>query len=82
MDDAGYGLWKHAFNSALVYWKTTEKNYSMFADYRFDTVFGMFPMENTNGVTHYIPFNFDSQAAAAYRSTDWYIAAGLDKIGW
>lgn len=82
MDDAGYGLWKHAFNSALVYWKTTEKNYSMFADYRFDTVFGMFPMENTNGVTHYIPFNFDSQTAAAYRSTDWYIAAGLDKIGW
>ncbi len=81
-DDAGYELWKQAFDSALVYWSTTEKNYSSYADYRFDSVFGMFSMKDTNGVTHYIPLSTDSQAAAAYRSTAWYTAAGLDKIGW
>lgn len=81
-DDAGYELWKQAFDSALVYWSTTEKNYSSYADYRFDSVFGMFSMKNTNGITHYIPLSTDSQAAAAYRSTAWYTAAGLDKIGW
>ena len=80
--DVEYKMWKQAFNSALVYWNTTEKNYSAFADYRFDAVAGMFSMKETNGVTHYIPLSLDSQAAAAYRSTAWYTAAGLDKMGW
>lgn len=80
--DVEYKMWKKAFNSALVYWNTTEKKYSAFADYRFDAVAGMFSMKETNGVTHYIPLSLDSQAAAAYRSTAWYTAAGLDKMGW
>ena len=65
--------------SALVYWKTTERIPCLLTidSYRFRNV--------SNGEykwCHIIfPF-FDSQTAAAYRSTDWYTAAGLDKIGW
>ena len=74
LDDNAYAVWKQAFNASIEYWDTTEMNYSQFA--------GMFSMKETNGVTHYIPLSLDSQAAAAYRSTAWYTAAGLDKMGW
>ncbi len=74
LDDNAYAVWKQAFNASIEYWDTTEMNYSQFA--------GMFSMKETNGVTHYIPLSLDSQATAAYRSTAWYTAAGLDKMGW
>lgn len=73
-DDASYAIWKQAFESAMVYWNTTDKNYSMFAQ--------MFSMEGANGVTHYIPVTLASAATAAYRSTAWYKDAGFSKIGW
>ncbi|MCD8292399.1 MAG: clostripain-related cysteine peptidase, partial [Prevotellaceae bacterium] len=60
--------------SGLVYWQTTPMNYSQFT--------GMFSMEGTNGLTHYIPADLTSDAAEAYRSTAWYSAAGLDRLGW
>ncbi len=60
--------------SCLAYWQTTPMNYSQFT--------GMFSMESTNGLTHYIPADLTSEAAEAYRSTAWYSAAGLDQIGW
>ena len=68
--------WTSAANNAIIYWKATPKNYSSYI--------GMFPISQgqTCGVSHYIPFSLDSQAAAAYRSTAWYTAAGLNKIGW
>jgi len=42
----------------------------------------MFSMEGTSGVSHYIPQSLTSEAAAAYRTTEWYEAAGLAKLGW
>lgn len=68
--------WTSAANNAIIYWKATPKNYSSYI--------GMFPIpqRQTCGVSHYIPLSLDSQAAAAYRSTAWYTAAGLNKIGW
>lgn len=71
-DADAFTAWKQAFDSAVAYWNTTVKNYSMYAD--------MFSMEGTNGVTHYIPLS--SKPAAAYRSTAWYEAAGLSNLGW
>ena len=67
--------WKQAFDAALGYWATTPMIYSA-AD-------GMFSMERSHGVTHYIPSPEENpRAATAYRSMAWYSAVGLDKIGW
>lgn len=73
-DEEGFAVWKQAYDAALSYWKTTPKNYS--------AVGGMFSMEGSNGVSHYIPTPSETAAASAYRSTDWYNAAGLEQLGW
>lgn len=73
-DDIAFAAWKQKYDAAVPYWKTTTQNYSAYA--------GMFSMEGTNGVSHYIPTASQSAAAAAYRSTEWYEAAGLSKFGW
>lgn len=74
LDGAAYASWKQAFDAAIAYWNTTEMNYSAAG--------GMFSMEGANGVTHYIPASVASPAAEAYRSTEWYSAAGLSVLGW
>ena len=74
LDEEDYTAWKEAFDSAVVYWNTTPMNYSSSA--------GMFSMEGTHGVTHYIPQSVTSARAEAYRSLEWYEAAGLSKLGW
>lgn len=67
--------WKQAFDAALGYWATTPMIYS--------AVDGMFSMERSHGVTHYIPSpERNPRAAKAYRSMAWYSVAGLDKVGW
>lgn len=74
LSEADFATWQQAFDAAIAYWETTPMNYS--------SVVGMFSMEGTNGVTHYIPRSLSSAAAEAYRATAWYQAAGLAKIGW
>lgn len=74
LSEADYTTWRQAYDDAVVYWNTTPKNYS--------AVVGMFSMEGTNGVTHYIPQSVTSPRAESYRSLDWYTAAGLAKLGW
>lgn len=86
-DGAAFNQWKQSFDASVAYWNTTEKNYSMFAHKRFDSVSGMFPMKPyAHGVTHYVPSVSTTSAAqaanAAYRSTSWYSAAGLARLGW
>ncbi len=75
-DASGFAAWKQVYDMAmpLPYWKHTPKNYSAFG--------GMFSMEGSNGVSHYIPSASKQSAAAAFRSTDWYKSAGLSKLGW
>lgn len=70
--------WTVAANNAIIYWETTPNNYSSIAG---GAMFSI-PKETTCGVSHYIPMSTSSSAAAAYRSTAWYTAAGLDQIGW
>lgn len=74
LSEADYTTWRQAYDDAVVYWNTTPKNYS--------DVVGMFSMEGANGVTHYIPESIVSPRAEAYRSLEWYGAAGLSKLGW
>lgn len=73
-DEAGFISWKQAFDATVVYWATTDMNYSAYAD--------MFSMQGTSGISHYIPSSSNSAANIAYRSTEWYEAAGLSKLGW
>lgn len=74
LDEDDFATWKQAFDASVAYWNTTPMNYS--------SVEGMFSMEGTNGVTHYIPRSLSSAASEAYRDTEWYEAAGLSQIGW
>ena len=74
LSEADYTTWRQAYDEAVTYWNTTPMNYS--------SVVGMFSMEGTNGVTHYIPQSVTSPRAESYRSLDWYTAAGLAKLGW
>ena len=47
---------------------------------------GMFSMKRANGVSYNFPPPATSAAAqaanAAYRSTSWYSAVGLARLGW
>lgn len=73
-DPSALAAWRRAFDAAQAYWSTTPMIYSMF---------GMFPMERSHGVTHYIPSEKDhAEAAKAYRGMAWYEAAGLSAVGW
>lgn len=72
--ESDFTAWKQVYDTAVPYWKTTPKNYSAYVD--------MFPMEGTNGVSHYIPSASQSLAAIAYTTTEWYQAAGLSALGW
>lgn len=73
-DPSLYADWKQAYAAASVYWATTPMIYSMYG--------GMFSMERTSGVSHYIPMDSKLSAVEAYRSMDWYKEAGLSQIGW
>ena len=71
-DASGFATWKQVYDMAVPYWETTSKNYSGYT--------GMFSMEGSSGVSHYIPSLSKQAAAAAFRSTDWYKSAGLSKL--
>lgn len=73
-DASGFAAWKQVYDMAVPYWQTTPKNYSAFG--------GMFSMEGSSGVSHYIPSSSHQSAAVAYRSTEWYKSAGFSKLGW
>ena len=74
-DKAKLQAWYQAFTDAQCYWKTTPKLYSAFI--------GMFSMERSHGMTHYIPaLKEQPQAARAYRTMAWYTAAGLSELKW
>ena len=78
-DKVNFELWKQAYDESVVYWGTTPKNFSLSA--------GMFSMQNSNGVSHYIPKVISSSVTStpmdkAYRLTSWYKDTGLSDLGW
>lgn len=74
-DNSGFIAWKQVYDAAVPYWDTTPMNFSGF-------IYDVFSMEGTNGVSHFIPSSNSSAINSAYRSTEWYEAAGLSKLGW
>ncbi|WP_291530214.1 clostripain-related cysteine peptidase [Bacteroides sp. UBA939] len=70
--DVAYKTWKQVYDAAVVYWATTPENYSAYVE--------MFPMEDTNGVSCYIPSAANNITDEVYRATEWYTAAGFDKL--
>ena len=71
--ESDFATWKTAFDSAMAYYQTTPLNYSSFA--------GMFSIEGTCGLSHYLPTG-NNALNAAYAQTDWYSAAKLGDWGW
>lgn len=74
-DNVSFTAWEQAYNAAQLYWETTPKNFSGY-------LYNVFSMEGTNGVSHFIPSSNGSAINVAYRSTEWYEAAGLSNLGW
>lgn len=74
LGDAVMEEWKQVYDATLVYWNTTPKIYSMST--------GLFSMERANGVSHYIPSASKPSVVKAYRSMEWYKAAGLSQLDW
>lgn len=75
-DNADYQSWRQAFDEAVIYRKTTPKNYS-------GITYSMFSMEKAEGLSTYIPRgSFDSKINNFYRTLQWYSAAGWDETGW
>lgn len=71
--ESDFATWKIAFDSAMAYYQSTPLNFSSYA--------GMFSMEGTCGLSHYLPTG-NTSLNAAYAQTDWYSAASLDDWGW
>ena len=75
-DNADYQSWRQAFDEAVIYRKTTPKNYS-------GITYSMFSMEKAEGLSTYIPRgSFDSKINNFYRTLQWYSAAGWGETGW
>lgn len=71
--ESDFATWKIAFDSAMAYYQSTPLNFSSYA--------GMFSMEGTCGLSHYLPTG-NNALNAAYAQTDWYSAATLGDWGW
>ena len=75
-DNAEYQSWRIAFDNAVVYRKTTSKNYS-------GIIRRMFTMEGSEGLSTYIPNGeSNSKMNTFYRTLSWYSAAGWNATGW
>lgn len=76
VDNTDYRSWYTAFEAAVVYRKTTLKNYS-------GIIHRMFTMEGSEGLSTYIPTGAsNSTMNTFYRTLSWYTAAGWDGTGW
>lgn len=71
--ESDFSTWKTAFDSAMAYYQTTPLNYSKPG--------GMFSMEGTCGLSHYLPTG-NTSLNTAYAQTEWYTAASLASWGW
>lgn len=71
-----YKSWRQVYDSTVIYWQTTPKNYS--------SSVGSFSMEGSQGLSIYIPRGkYDSNQNKYYReSVQWYTAAGWNETGW
>jgi hypothetical protein len=71
--NSDYTFWHTAFENAVPYFETTDKNFSAYG--------GMFSMKNTTGLSIYIPNTNLKDINLFYATYQWYTAAGWDKTG-
>lgn len=74
LDEDAYAAWKQAYDEVVIYYNTTDTNYS--------SSWGDFSMTGTHGVTQYLPSAPGVEACEAYHTLDWYDAAGISALGW
>lgn len=74
LDEDAYAAWKQAYDEVVIYYNTTDTNYS--------SSWGNFSMTGTHGVTQYLPSAPGVEACEAYHTLDWYDAAGISALGW
>lgn len=79
-ESAEYMDWKQAFDAAMVYFRTTAKNYSM-SEYQYSPYYGLFSMEGSCGVSAYIPGK-SKKLDEYYRSYQWSEDAGWTELTW
>ncbi|SEG14154.1 clostripain-related cysteine peptidase [Parabacteroides chinchillae] len=74
--NSDYTEWKSAFDAAVIYWKTTPKNFS-------GLVQSMFAMDlDAGGVSGYVPRSSMASVNAFYQNLAWYKVAGWSQTGW
>ena len=74
--NSDYTEWKSAFDAAMIYWKTTPKNYS-------GLIRSMFEMDlDAGGISAYVPRSSSASINTFYQSLEWYKAAGWLQTGW
>lgn len=74
LDEDAYAVWKQVYDEVVIYYNTTDTNYS--------SSWGNFSMTGTHGVTQYLPSAPGVEACEAYHTLDWYDAAGISALGW
>ncbi|MCC8153831.1 MAG: clostripain-related cysteine peptidase [Tannerellaceae bacterium] len=70
-----YSEWKLAYDRAVVYYKTTQLNYSMH-------IYGMFNMDGSTGMSSYIPRANQASILPYFRTYEWYQAGGWQDAGY
>ena len=76
-DDEDYDRWKAAFDEAVPYQYTTEQWFSDYSEGLLDV-----DTENYGGVSCYVPKVGRTKLNTAFRNTQWYNAAGWNRLGW
>lgn len=71
-----YTAWKAEFDKAMVYWDTTDTNFSAFGSGRIS----MDP--DAGGLSGFIPRSTKASETDFYRTLEWYTAAGWNTTGW
>lgn len=69
-----YGYWKQMFDAVVVYWETTEMNYSSYG--------GVFSMSGSAGLSSYIPASSEVALNDSFHNMQWYSAAGWSETDW
>ncbi len=81
--DATYTQWKQAFDEAMIFFKTTPKNYS---GSEYSAAYGLFSMEGACGLSAYIPCRSTTEYRTSYnnyyKGYQWYTGVNWASKGW
>ncbi len=73
-ENEDYRQWRASFDKAVIYYHTTEQNYSKYAR--------MFSMKDSQGLSMYIPRSSQTNLLPYYQTYAWYTDGGWQAAGW